>query len=78
MQSSLSGTGEFALAVQSSFIIPNSTRRDYENMTDPEFWEVGASGMQGPRITRRATLWRRTVAGWKVLYHQGTLVEPQP
>jgi len=32
----------------------------------------------GPRITRRATLWRRTAGGWKVLYHQGTLVEPQP
>ena len=100
-----------------------TTRRDYENMTDPEFWEVGASGRrysrefvletlenrlpdpdeskwltrdfqcreiaadnylitytlkQGARITRRATLWRRTAAGWKVLYHQGTLVEPQP
>lgn len=99
-----------------------TTRRDYENMTDTEFWEVGASGrrysrefvletlenrlpdpdeskwltrdfqcreiaadnylitytlIQGPRITRRATLWRRTAAGWKVLYHQGTLVEPQ-
>jgi hypothetical protein len=100
-----------------------TTRRDYENMTDPEFWEVGASGrrysrelvletlenrqpdadesqwltrdfqcreiaadnylitytlIQGPRITRRATLWRRSAAGWKVLYHQGTLVEPLP
>jgi hypothetical protein len=100
-----------------------TTRRDYENMTDPEFWEVGASGrrysrefvletlenrlpdpdeskwltrdfqcreiaadnylitytlIQGPRVTRRATLWRRSAAGWKVLYHQGTLVEPQP
>jgi hypothetical protein len=100
-----------------------TTRRDYENMADPEFWEVGASGrrysrefvldtldnrvpdpdeskwltrdfqcreiagdnflitytlIQGPRITRRATLWRRTATGWKVLYHQGTLVEAQP
>jgi hypothetical protein len=100
-----------------------ATRRDYENMTDSEFWEVGASGRrysrefvldtldnrtpdpdeskwltrdfqcreiaadnylitytlaQGARITRRATLWRRTAAGWKVLYHQGTIVEPQP
>jgi hypothetical protein len=98
-------------------------RRDYENMTDPEFWEVGASGrrysrefvldtlesrvpdpeeakwvtcdfqcreiaadnylitytlMQGPRVTRRATLWRRTAAGWSALYHQGTIVEAQP
>jgi hypothetical protein len=99
-----------------------TARRDYENMTDPEFWEVGASGRrysrefvldtldsrapdqeestwltrdfqcreiaadnylitytltQGPRVTRRATLWRRTASGWKILYHQGTLVEAQ-
>jgi hypothetical protein len=99
-----------------------TARGDYENMTDPEFWEVGASGRrysrefvldtlenrapdpdesnwltrdfqcreiaadnylvtytleQGPRITRRATLWRRTAAGWKILYHQGTIVDPQ-
>jgi hypothetical protein len=31
---------------------------------------------QGPRVTRRATLWRRTATGWKVLYHQGTVVDP--
>jgi hypothetical protein len=98
-----------------------TTRRDYENMTDAEFWEVGASGrrysrefvlhtlenrapdpeeskwltrdfqcreiaadnylitytlFQGPRVTRRSTLWRRTADGWKVLYHQGTIVQP--
>ncbi len=29
---------------------------------------------QGPRITRRATLWRRTAEGWKIVYHQGTMV----
>jgi hypothetical protein len=97
-------------------------RRDYEAMTDPDFWEVGASGRrysrefvletlenrapdpdeskwltrdfqcreiaadnflitytlhQKKRVTRRATLWRRTAAGWKILYHQGTIVEPQ-
>jgi hypothetical protein len=97
-------------------------RRDYENMTDPEFWEVGASGRrysrefvldtlenrapnpeeaawqthdfqcreiaadnylitytlhQGLRVTRRSTLWRRTSQGWKILYHQGTVVEPE-
>ena len=100
-----------------------TTRRDYENMTDPGFWEVGASGrrysrdyildtlgnraleggtdvweikdlqcleiaadnylitytlLQGSRVTRRATLWRRAAAGWKILYHQGTLVDPVP
>ncbi len=29
---------------------------------------------QGPRITRRATIWRRTADGWQAVYHQGTVV----
>jgi hypothetical protein len=29
---------------------------------------------QGERVTRRATVWRRTPGGWQVVYHQGTLV----
>src|SRR5271170_687465 len=97
-----------------------TTRADFEKITDPSFWEVGASGkrysrefvlhtlesrppdpgeaswvtrdfhcreiaadnylitytlLQGPRITRRATLWRRTAGEWKILFHQGTVVE---
>jgi hypothetical protein len=32
---------------------------------------------QGLRVTRRATIWRRTTAGWKIVYHQGTLVCPE-
>jgi hypothetical protein len=31
--------------------------------------------LQGSRITRRATLWQQTEAGWKALYHQGTMVD---
>jgi hypothetical protein len=27
------------------------------------------------RKTRRSTIWRRTEVGWKILFHQGTLVE---
>jgi hypothetical protein len=98
-----------------------TSRRDFENMMDASFWEVGASGrrysrefildtlenrrsqhvvdiwetrgfhcleiapesylvtytlLQGARVTRRATLWRRSTSGWKILYHQGTLVDP--
>jgi hypothetical protein len=30
--------------------------------------------LQGARVTRRATIWRRTVEGWKIVYHQGTVV----
>lgn len=28
----------------------------------------------GTRRTRRATIWRRTGDGWKIAYHQGTIV----
>jgi hypothetical protein len=31
--------------------------------------------IQGARVTRRATIWRRTGQGWKIVYHQGTIVE---
>ena len=29
----------------------------------------------GVRRTRRATVWQRTAEGWKILYHQGTLIQ---
>lgn len=96
-----------------------TTRADFEAMTEPDFWEIGASGhrysreyvldvleerhrqpfeddwetsdfhcqeiaadnylltytlKQGARVTRRATLWRHTAQGWKIVYHQGTMV----
>jgi hypothetical protein len=30
---------------------------------------------QGGRITRRATIWRRSGDGWKIVFHQGTIVQ---
>ena len=30
---------------------------------------------QGGRITRRATIWRRSADGWKIVFHQGTIVQ---
>jgi hypothetical protein len=27
------------------------------------------------RLTRRATIWQRTPEGWKIVYHQGTIVQ---
>jgi hypothetical protein len=26
------------------------------------------------RRTRRATIWQRTAEGWKIVYHQGTII----
>lgn len=97
------------------------SRVDFENMTTPDFWEIGASGQRysrqfvidtlverhakphqdawetsdfqcrqlasdlylltytlvqdHARVTRRSTIWRRTDAGWKIAYHQGTMVQ---
>lgn len=98
-----------------------TTRRDFEEMTDLYFWEVGASGRRYTRehvidtlverhsrahedvwetsdvrclalssdtylltytlvqnrirVTRRSTVWRKREDGWKILYHQGTVVD---
>lgn len=27
------------------------------------------------RLTRRATIWQKTAEGWKIVYHQGTIVQ---
>lgn len=31
--------------------------------------------LQGSRKTRRMTLWRLSSEGWKIMFHQGTMVE---
>ena len=31
--------------------------------------------LQGNRVTRRATIWRQSPQGWKIVYHQGTVVQ---
>lgn len=98
-----------------------ATRADFQNMTAPDFWEVGASGRRysreyvldtlekryahptsdvwetsdfhcrklaedvylltytllqnHERRTRRSTIWQHTLTGWKIIYHQGTVVQ---
>jgi hypothetical protein len=99
-----------------------SKRADLEQLMDPEFCEVGASGrrynrnyvldilekragipggdvwqcsdcqclelardtylvtytllQQQQRMTRRSSIWRRAGQSWQIVYHQGTVVEP--
>jgi hypothetical protein len=98
-----------------------TSRSDFEAMTHPDFWEIGASGRRysreyvlseleerhrhpvedvwetsdfhcrqlAPNVylltynllqdnlrkTRRNTLWQHTDTGWKILFHQGTIVQ---
>jgi hypothetical protein len=32
---------------------------------------------QGERKTRRATIWQRVAADWKIVFHQGTIVQSE-
>ena len=40
----------------------------------PDVFLVTHTLRQLERITRRATVWQRNAEGWRILYHQGTLV----
>ena len=33
--------------------------------------------LQGARKTRRTTIWRREGQDWKIVFHQGTIVQPE-
>ena len=104
------------------------TRTDFESLTAPDFFEIGASGriytrdhvletletrytdpsyIDDPwetsdftlrqlspetylitytliqhltthrRISRRTTIWQQTPSGWQILFHQGTIIQPE-
>jgi len=40
----------------------------------PDVFLITYTLRQLERVTRRATIWERTGEGWRILYHQGTLV----
>jgi hypothetical protein len=66
----------------------NTLEGRYKSPTE-DVWEVGDfhcseiaadnylatyTLIQGERVTRRSTIWRRTPEGWKIVFHQGTIV----
>jgi hypothetical protein len=40
----------------------------------PDTYLLTYSLRQSDRLTRRSTIWQTTLAGWRILYHQGTIV----
>ena len=40
----------------------------------PDVYLLTYTLLQGARKTRRATVWQHTAAGWKIVFHQGTIV----
>ena len=59
----------------SSYEDPWETSDFYCQEIAPQNYLLTYTLQQGPRLTRRATLWRRTEHGWLIVYHQGTVVE---
>lgn len=43
----------------------------------PDTYLLTYTLLQDERRTRRATIWQRSGGDWKILYHQGTLVQEQ-
>ena len=54
---------------------PWETSDFYCRALAPDVYLLTYTLRQGERRTRRATIWRRAAAGWKILFHQGTIVE---
>jgi hypothetical protein len=44
----------------------------------PDCYLITYTLLQGDRVTRRATIWQSTPEGWRILYHQGTVVTERP
>jgi hypothetical protein len=43
----------------------------------PDNYLITYTLIQGERMTRRATIWRQCERDWKIVYHQGTIVESE-
>ncbi|MCO1654715.1 nuclear transport factor 2 family protein [Pseudonocardia humida] len=41
----------------------------------PDLFQLSYALTQGARETRRTSLWRRAAEGWRIVHHQGTVVE---
>lgn len=54
---------------------PWETSEFYCQQLAPDNFLLTYTLRQDQRITRRATLWRRTARGWLIVYHQGTLLQ---
>ena len=51
------------------------TKDFYCREISPDSYLLTYTLVQGERVTRRATIWQRTGSDWKILYHQGTVVQ---
>jgi hypothetical protein len=67
-------------ALEERFSAPHNdlweTRDFYCRRLGPDTFLLTYTLLQdNQRLTRRATIWQSTVDGWKIVYHQGTIVQ---
>jgi hypothetical protein len=84
-------TGASGRRYSREFVLDELERRRAEARDEGDLWEASEFGCRelaphlyllsytlvqdGTRKTRRATIWRRTAEGWKIVYHQGTMMD---
>ena len=57
------------------FLLTYTLRQPEQRGGNPEKHQRRDAGQPGGRITRRATIWKRSGDGWKIVFHQGTIVQ---
>jgi len=72
---------EFILDEQEKrFSVPHTDvweTRDFQcrRLSDDTYLLTYTLLQDNQRLTRRSTIWRSTADGWKIVYHQGTIVQ---
>ena len=73
------------------YVLNELDRRHQTHSTEKDVWETSNfycrklaqdvylltyNLLQGERKTRRSTIWQQTQTGWKIAFHQGTILPP--
>jgi hypothetical protein len=71
---------EFVLAelqrrYASAYADPWETRDSHCRQLAEDVYLLTYSLLQPDRTTRRATIWQKTPIGWKIVFHQGTVIQ---
>jgi len=72
---------EFILdELEKRFSVPHTDvweTRDFQcrRLSDDTYLLTYTLLQDNQRLTRRSTIWRSTADGWKIVYHQGTIVQ---
>ena len=64
----------FATRIEPNLFPEMLTQMCIRDRLGPDTYLLTYNLQQGPRFTRRTTIWQHSPEGWLVVYHQGTIV----